>query len=366
MRIVIISFHFAEYAMKLACALAKENNVFLILRKENVDAELGRIDPDVIPDRMEVLDLPFYKLKNLRWVVNIVWLVSSIRSFKPDIIHVQENGDHDLVLALLGLRVSPMVLTIHDPAPHSGQDANKKLRTKLFMQRLRKQCNAAIVHGEKLKCELKIIAPYLKDRIHSIRHGVLGIPIEQFGDNMRERGCLLFFGRIEAYKGLGILIDAVNLVSDRGIQVKVVIAGRGRDLDRYRSRLVNDSRFELHERFIPRKEAAKLMLRADIIVMPYLDATQSGVAAMALGYGRPVIASNVGSVREMVRHDYNGLLVPPRDAEALADAIAKLVGDDLMSIEFGKNSHALAQGAYSWQEIAVRTQAVYLQAVSES
>ena len=366
MRIVIVSLHFAEYAMNLASALAQENKVLLILRKANVKAELGSIKPDTLPDGMEVLELPYYKFKDPRWAANVVRLVSSVRSFKPDIIHVQEKGDHDLVLALLGLRGFPMILTIHDPVPHSGSDVNKKPHIKRFLQKLRKLSKAAIVHGEKLKNETKIVAPFLEDRIYSIPHGLLGLPTGQSSDTMRERGCLLFFGRVEAYKGLGILIDAVNLVSDRGIQVKVVIAGKGSDWDRFRDQLVNDSRFELHERFIPHAETAELFLRADIVVMPYIDATQSGVAAMALGYGRPVIASDVGSVSEMVRHGYNGLLVPPSNAAALADAIAKLVADESMSIEFGKNSQALAQGEYSWKEVARLTKEAYLRTVSEA
>ena len=85
--------------------------------------------------------------------------------------------------------------------------------------------------------------------------------------------------------------------------------------------------FEILDRYIPPEEISELFLESFAVILPYLDGTQSGVAAMALGFGRPVVATAVGSIPELVRNEENGLLVPPSDAVALTEAIERLLTD---------------------------------------
>jgi len=205
--------------------------------------------------------------------------------------------------------------------------------------------------------ELEEIDPSLRGRVYSIPHGPLGI---SSGRGVPwEPGCILFFGRIERYKGLGYLLDAMDILASKGVTVRLVVAGRGGDLERHRRRIEENPSVELLEGFIPREEVRDLMLRANVVAMPYTDATQSGVAAMAIGYGRPVVASDVGSVGETVREGETGLLVPPRDSQRLAAALQRFVEDQPFATACANNALALADREYSWRSIGEQTSDVY-------
>ncbi len=80
---------------------------------------------------------------------------------------------------------------------------------------------------------------------------------------------------------------------------------------------------------------------------------------MAMQFGRPAIATKVGSIDEIVRHGFNGLIVPPCDSRALADAIMHLVSDQDRARIFAENSLRLAKHEFAWTSIAERTTEVY-------
>ena len=94
-------------------------------------------------------------------------------------------------------------------------------------------------------------------------------------------------------------------------------------------------------------------------MLPYTDATQSGVAAMALGYGIPVVATAVGAIPEFVRDGFNGLLVPPRDSAAVARAIQGILEKPKEYERLAQNAIALRDGELSWSRIAEQTMACY-------
>lgn len=360
MRIVLVALHFSEYSWNLAHALAEKHTVLAIFNKNNFEAELGFLPTNPVHQNLEVVLLP-HKLNPVLILRNAVRLVSAIKSFNPDVIHIQEDCKDALMLALPWLGKLPFVLTIHDPLPHAGADNRRRKwnRFGLYTRILRRRCDAAIVHGEVLRQETEALIPRLKGRVFSILHGPLG-PLSSVLDIKWEQGDLLFFGRIEAYKGLRYFIEAVRSLSRMGIQVKGLVAGRGEDLVRYRQELVSDPVFELYEGFVPNERVAQLFQRSNVVVLPYTDGTQSGVAAMALGYGRPVVASRVGGIHELVRHEENGILVTPCDLDELVQALLKLIQNQSLARNYAKNAAALSKGEISWQHLASKHEQVYL------
>jgi glycosyltransferase involved in cell wall biosynthesis len=215
-----------------------------------------------------------------------------------------------------------------------------------------------IVHGERIRKECELLMPWLRGRVVAIPHGPLGEITDHIAGNW-ERGALLFFGRIEQYKGLRYFIDAVKVLNAHGVSVKGIIAGTGHDLEQYRSGIEADGAFELIDRYIGDDEIPSLFGRANVVVLPYTDATQSGVVAMALRYGRPVVATDVGSIGEVVRDGYNGLLVPPRDVSALTNAIQQLVQNQGLAASMARNATQLATTELSWETIADSTVEAY-------
>ena len=117
------------------------------------------------------------------------------------------------------------------------------------------------------------------------------------------------------------------------------------------------------DRYIKDDEIPVLFSRANAIILPYTDATQSGVAAMALSYGRPVISTQVGSIDEVVKNGYNGLIVPPKDTAALSDAILKIISDQELALQMAKNARILAATELSWEVIANETISAYRKAI---
>lgn len=142
----------------------------------------------------------------------------------------------------------------------------------------------------------------------------------------------LFFGFVRPYKGLQDLIQAVALAR-RSAALRLVVAGefwepRAR-YDRMIGALGLDDAVTIVDRYIPDEEAVQYIAAADVVVLPYVRATQSAVIPLAFHVGRPVIATTVGGLPEAVEDRQTGLLVPPGDPVALAAALTACFTDGL-------------------------------------
>lgn len=137
---------------------------------------------------------------------------------------------------------------------------------------------------------------------------------------------LLFFGLVRPYKGLDILIEALDRLGDVNWHLSIV-GEFWSDLERTRKRIAElglESRIEIIPRYVSDQEAADHFARADVIVLPYRSATGSGVIPVAYHYNKPVIATHVGGLPDVVEQGRTGILVDPESPEALAEAIAGL------------------------------------------
>ena len=134
---------------------------------------------------------------------------------------------------------------------------------------------------------------------------------------------LLFFGLVRPYKGLPQLIEAMGRLRDLSVQLSVVGEfWEGQEAVEKAVRAKGlDERVELVPRYVTAQEAADRFARADAVVLPYLSVTASGVVALAYRYGKPVIASRLDGLAELVRDGETGALVPPGDPTVLAEAI---------------------------------------------
>jgi glycosyltransferase involved in cell wall biosynthesis len=233
-----------------------------------------------------------------------------------------------------------------------------------WIEALRRRADWITVPGEDTRRQLIQAYPDLdRERISVIPHGLLDFYLRwKRPEDTEQPGTVLFFGRINAYKGLGVLLEAWQKVTRRCPHAKLIIAGRGYDLPKFRGRILQDPQCELIDRFIPSEEVASLFAQSSLIVLPYVEATQSGVLATALAFGKPVVVTSVGSLPEMVEHGVNGFIVPPKDVNALADALITLIEDALLRQRMGKAAVRLAQTRLGWEKLAEQTESVYYQA----
>ncbi len=217
---------------------------------------------------------------------------------------------------------------------------------------MRRTAGLATLHGERCIAEFHRETPDFPGLIKSSMHGVLMVPAPRACEIAPIPGRILFFGRMMAYKGLDTFLDAVSLLAERGVEHRAVVAGRGPEMTRLGPRMAEMASVQPIDAFIPPEETAQLFQSAQVIALPYKDATQSGVLASAFGNRRTAVASETGGIPDIIEHGSNGLLVPPGDAPALADALQQiLLSPDL----FGRLTAGVertAAGLMNWERIA--------------
>jgi glycosyltransferase involved in cell wall biosynthesis len=143
----------------------------------------------------------------------------------------------------------------------------------------------------------------------------------------------LFFGKVRPYKGLETLIQALGWLRRQGFEFRARIAGEFYTDDRRYRVLAAETGagdwIEWSDRYIPNEEVPTLFEAADVVVLPYVEATQSGVVSVAFQFGVPVIATRVGGLAEVIQEGRTGFLVPPQDPEALGRAVLRYFVEDL-------------------------------------
>ena len=168
---------------------------------------------------------------------------------------------------------------------------------------------------------------------------------------------ILFFGLVRPYKGVDVLLDAFRSVE--GAELWVVGRPLGmsvESLQELAARAPGTVRFV--PRFVSDQELPAYFRRADIVVLPHRDAEQSGVLYAALAFGKPIVMSDVGGFAEVARTGA-GSLVPPGDADALAERLTDLLTRPEERERLAAAATAAAAGPYSWELVASETMALY-------
>lgn len=363
LKVALLHFGFTEYTIGLANGLIDHADVTLIHPEKLFSVSKELADP-----RIHIRT--FSKPPRSRYPGNLFSMMEMmriIRQVEPDVLHVQETFDYWYDLTLLLNRMPPLVTTIHDLTPHPGDRGNTpgvEYTKRIAFYRSQQ----LILHAQVLKDTLaqKFWVP--QHRINVIPHGELGSLYQHMAGNVnlpREPYTLLFFGRIWPYKGLKYLIDAMPLVAERIPEVKLIIAGKGENLNEYFPESYDEKHYEILNEYIPNEAVVGLFQRSTVAVLPYIESSQSGVAAIAYAMGTLVITSNVGGLGEMVRNEQDGLLVPPADVRALADAIIRLLSDRKLQERLRTAALNRCQEDLNWSKIAAQTIQVYQQAIDK-
>lgn len=359
MKIAVLSYGFEEYCIQLANGLASDSEVLLLLPQAHAAEYEAQLDPAVNyrPFQMPRLRQP------VRQMATAASLVRQIRRFRPDVIHFQ-HGHMWFNLALPWLRSYPIVTTIHDPRHHVGDRDSRKTPQGIMRFGFRR-ANRVIVHGESLKQQVVESLGFKSDRVHVVPHIAIGQGDAASADSREDSNTVLFFGRIWDYKGLEFLIRAEPLISQAIPNARIVIAGEGDDFEPYRRLMAQPDRFVVHNRHISNAERDQLFREASVVVLPYVDATQSGVIPVAYSYGLAVVATRVGALAEAVDDGETGLLVPPRDPEALATAVIELLANPQRSRAMGAAGRQKLNDECSPRVVAQQTIDVYRRAIHD-
>jgi glycogen(starch) synthase len=174
---------------------------------------------------------------------------------------------------------------------------------------------------------------------------------------------LLFVGRLDGpgrQKGLDMLLEALpGILASHPVHLHVIGAGPGEGPFREQAaRLLVGDHVTFHG-FVQQDRLAPYYRNADLVVLPSRRESFGLVLAEAMAAGRPVVASRVGAIPEVVKDGVTGLLIPPEDPKACADAITSLLDNPDRMREMGRKGQERARASFTWEKVAERVSAGY-------
>jgi D-inositol-3-phosphate glycosyltransferase len=168
---------------------------------------------------------------------------------------------------------------------------------------------------------------------------------------------VLFFGHWNRVKGLPVLMEAFDIVAERVPEATLTIAGAANpqevDVEGIRRWAAgHGGRVELIENYVPLEEVPGLFARAATVAVPYVAGYQSGIVHLAMTMARPVVASDIGDIGSAVVAGETGLLVPPGDAPALAEALETILTEPGLAERMGSSGRARVMSESAWENVA--------------
>jgi glycosyltransferase involved in cell wall biosynthesis len=305
---------------------------------------------------------------------------------KPKVFHILWNNkfehfDRTLLMLYYRLLGKRIVLTAHNV--NAGvRDATDTRLNRLTLGIQYRLTDHIFVHTQQMRNELVEAFGVPKASVSVIRYGINNaVPSttltceearQRLGIGKGEKA-ILFFGNIAAYKGLEYLIAAFERIIADGGDYRLIVAGRAKnasdpyvvDIRERLNRKIVRERTILRMEFIPDEEMELYLKGADVTVLPYTRIFQSGVLFLAYSFGLPVIASDVGSLREDVVEGETGFICKPEDPLDLAKTIERYFASSLYR---DLNSHRgqireYIQERHSWDAVGEKTRSVYAEAL---
>lgn len=174
-----------------------------------------------------------------------------------------------------------------------------------------------------------------------------------------------FIGRIVSVKGLEYLIDALLFLKEEFKNIKLLITGEGSLLDSLYEKAKENN---VHDSIIftgKRRDIPDILSCTDIFVMPSIAEGLPNALLEAMAMGKPIVATEVGGIPEVIKNGHSGILVPARNPEALATAIKDLITNDQLAAKMGQTARNFVLKDYSIVEIAQKWQTLYLSILRE-
>jgi glycosyltransferase involved in cell wall biosynthesis len=387
MKVALVSFGHADSALPMAKSLSERLDIDLLFtlslnkRKnnvidfENLDIKPGMQD-EITTNRAlseevkayseEKFPIRLFIYKNLKlksltnWILS--WKYSQILK-KYNVIHL--NGKNMNILQLrVFMPFKKFVYTVHDLENHTGELA-KNILARKFNDRILKSKSHVVIQNKSDYQVVKETYPDNTETVHFIPFGNLEIYSQYNTENIKVPDSdVLFFGRISPYKGIEYFVEAVQNLKNDFPTISAIIAGSGKfyfDI----SAIKKQPTFTIINKFIQSNELVALIKASKIVICPYTDATQSGVAMTAFVFNKPVIATDTGGFRDVIVDGVNGYLVPVKDSTAIYEKVKLLLNKPELLIQMEENIKEQGKsGEFAWSIIAENYEKIYKKALS--
>lgn len=309
---------------------------------------------------------------------------------QPRLFHILWNNrfqtvDRTLLMAYYKLRRKKLALTAHN-VNGAKRDATDSFVNRATLRIQYRLADHIFVHTERMKAELVkdfgvsernvTVIPF------GINNSVPNTTVMTSEEAKRRLGIqdgektILFFGRIGPYKGLEYLVAALGELLQKDKTYRLIIAGKAKAgseayCDDIRRRIgveIERGRVVEHIGFVPDEQTELYFKAADLLVLPYTDIFQSGVLFLGYSFGLPVVASDVGSMRDDVVEGRTGLLCRPRDSIDLANTIEAYFKSDMFATlsSLRHEIRDFVNERHSWSVVSQRTVNIYTSLLSNS
>lgn len=315
------------YAFEMARALSLRCQLLCIISKD----VSNRIEWLKLSEQSEMVSL--YEIKTYNSISEFVWrslfvwqyfkVVRCIDDFAPDIVY-SPMGHFWEKFIIPYVHCRQRISTIHDVVLHRGEDSwVHRFSRFLFSYRVEKYVILSDIFKEEMfRRGIK------KENVVVIPHAVFNQYNKKKILDVRTYYRLLFFGRIIKYKGLDILLQSMQSIIRKYPNVKLSIVGSG-DVDGYGDLIQNcGANIEAHIGWVDDSDIEAYFSNVDFVVLPYIQASQSGVVSLAYSFGKPVIATRVGGLPAQVVENGTGMLISPGNVDELVDAIDFLLSNE--------------------------------------
>lgn len=324
MRVLLVAFFSAEGGISknfvdVGNALGKLCEVYTVV---------GKVDfPCAIDTEVKRLQLPINRKNPLQMIspVNVTMVKKFAKENRIDCVLYLSNSITNIFL-LSALKKYPQYTFLHNPCPHQGTKLIYSIIERITNNVAFGKSKKVIVASNAQKEDMACHKPYNKnvDKISVIYLGIQEDMKYQLPD-VNETIDVLFFGRMEYYKGIDILIQALQMDCCKNVNCTLIGKGNIKNI-------IGDFDFEkvnvtLINEYMPDKQIAEYIKKSKVFVLPYREATGTQIAQSVMFYKKPIVATSTGCLPEYVIDHETGIIVPPSDPVALANAIANLLSN---------------------------------------
>lgn len=325
------------YCTQLANTLCESYDISIIVTKH--------FDDKLIDSRVTVYK--YFTTKKPTIDIGLLNISSYYKTNKilseSDAIHILNSHPSIFVLELFNKKRN-IIFSLHDPIPHTN---NMMGKCRALIDRIIVKYSTKIIIHSKMHYDTALVKKYA--------YKTFMTPLASKKSNshylpLKNNNTFLFFGRIEEYKGLDLLIAAFEKLADKEFDFKCVIAGNG-DFKNYSNLIRHPEYFEVNNRLIPEEEVQQLFEKCTFCIMTYKTASQSGVIPLSYYYSRPVIATNIASLKENVIQGETGFIVE-KNIDEIASLLKKILNNDFNLDEMSKNAFKYGNQQLSMESMA--------------
>ncbi|MCF8048523.1 MAG: glycosyltransferase family 4 protein [Desulfarculaceae bacterium] len=329
----------------------------------SVEVQLSLSRQTELWDQSQKLGLPVWAPDTYHGTLSAVWASVKLPSLRSKFSAYLRRERFDWVCGTMTHIWNPFMLrkvhqsgarylmVLHDALLHPGE--RSPVRAKMLKAEVRR-ADAVVTLSDYVRTQAVEAFGLDPERVHVIPHGPFFYGQPKAESRAMPQGRpfrLLFFGRILAYKGLGLLVDAVRLLRRDFSEVELIVAGQG-NLGSRNQAALRELGAKVVNRWLEAGEVAQIIEEGDLLVAPYTSASQSGVVLLAYAHALPVVATQVGGLQEQVIPGENGLLSGQPDAASLARAIAKVMTDPELYARLSAGARDYVAQSVAWPSLA--------------